>query len=508
MEPLILYSLHCFSLLAFLYVLLPLFLRKLGNLPPSPPISLPIIGHLYLLKQPPPLHRTLSKISRKFGPVVLLHFGSRPVLLVSSPSSAEECLSTNDVAFACRPRLLAGKILGHNYSTLVWAPYGDWWRNLRRVATTQILSAHRIRSFGETRADEVRRLVCRLSAPAPAAVDVRTAVFEMVLNIMTRMVAGKRYYDDGSGDSLGEAKEFKEMVTEIFRVSGATNAGDFLPVLRWLGVNGLEKRLKKLQVRRDRFYQNLIDERRRTTEIEKGEKDMTLIDVLLADQETDPEVYTDEYVQGMIQVMLAAGTDTSALTIEWAMSLLLNHPESLIRAQAEIDSTIGHSRLVNDSDLPNLPYLHAIINETLRMYPVGPLLVPHEASTDCVVGGYRVPRGTMLLVNVWAIQNDPNLWEDPRAFKPERFANFQGQRDGFKFVPFGYGRRGCPGENLAMHAVGLALASLIQCLEWERVGSEEVDMNEGLGLTIPKAQPLVAKCRLRREMGELIGNYK
>ncbi|GER34825.1 cytochrome P450 [Striga asiatica] len=509
MEPLLLYYLlYCFSLLAFLYVLVPLFLRKLSNLPPSPPISLPIIGHLYLLN--PPLHRTLSKISRKFGPVLLLHFGSRPVLLVSSPSSAEECLSTNDVAFAGRPRLLAGKILGYDYTTLVWAPYGDWWRTLRRVATTQILSAHRIRSFGDTRADEIRRLVGRLSAAAPAA-DVRTAVFEMVLNVMMRMIAGKRYCDDGSGDLSGEAKEFKEILREIFEVSGATNVGDFLPVLKWLGVNGLEKRLKKLQVRRDCFLQNLIDERRRKTKIVKGrEKDLTLIDVLLAHQETDPEVYTDEYVKGTIQVMLAAGTDTSAVTIEWAMSLLLNHSEVLIRAQAEIDSTIGHSRLVDDSDLPNLPYLHAIINETLRMYPAGPLLVPHEASTDCAVGGYRVPRGTMLLVNVWAIQNDPNLWDEPRAFNPDRFTNnLQGQkRDGFKFMPFGYGRRGCPGENLAMHVVGLALASLIQCLEWERVGPEKVDMNEGRGLTMPKAQPLVAKCRLRREMWGLIDNYK
>lgn len=158
----------------------------------------------------------------------------------------------------------------------------------------------------------------------------------------------------------------------------------------------------------------------------------------------------------------------------------------------------------------NLPYLHGIVNETLRMYPADPLLVPHESSEECTLGGYNVQRGTMLLVNMWAIQNDPKLWEHPEQFKPERFLNIpQKEGNGFKLLPFGAGRRGCPGQVLATRIVGLALGSLIQCFEWEIINGEEiVDMSEGTGLTMPKAQALVAKCRPRPIMLPLLSQLQ
>lgn len=195
--------------------------------------------------------------------------------------------------------------------------------------------------------------------------------------------------------------------------------------------------------------------------------------------------------------MLSASTDTSSGTMEWALSLLLNNPEALVKARTEVDEQVEQSKLIEESDLAELPYLRGIICETLRMCPVAPLLVPHEASEECTVGGYRVPRRTMLLVNIWAIQNDPKLWEDAEEFRPERFQDLQGGRDGFRFWPFGAGRRGCPGEALAMRMVGLALGLLIQCFEWERTGDELVDMTGGPGLTMSKAQPLLAKYRPR-----------
>lgn len=201
-----------------------------------------------------------------------------------------------------------------------------------------------------------------------------------------------------------------------------------------------------------------------------------------------------------LQVLLAAGTDTSMGTMEWGLSLMLNNPSTFKTAQEEIDRVVGNERLLDESDVANLPYLRCIVNETLRMYPAGPLLIPHESSEECVVGGYRVPRGTMLLVNLWAIQNDPKSWEDPRKFKPERFEGVEGTKVGYKWMPFGSGRRGCPGENLAMRMVGFALGSVIQCFEWERIGDEMVDMTEGSGLTMPKAQSLVANCRPRPGM--------
>ncbi|XP_051124650.1 cytochrome P450 81Q32-like [Andrographis paniculata] len=489
-----------------LYFSVASFIRtKLRRSPPSPLISFPIIGHLYLLKKP--LHQTLAKISRQYGPVVSLQFGSRPVLVVSSASAAEECFTKNDIVFADRPKLLVGKHLGMNYTSLVWASYGNHWRNLRRVATTEILSTIRVNLFEDVRRSEIRSLLKRLRLGGRvedgndySVVDMKMLLFEMTTNIMMRMIAGKRYYDDDSG-SWEEVRRFKEIVKETFEVSGSSNFVDFLPVLKWIGMDKSEQRMKVLQEKRDGFVQNLIDEHRK---IEDSDNNRTLIQVLLSLQKSDPDSYTDEIIRGLMQVLFSAGTDTSAATTEWAMSLLLNNPEALIKAHSEINAVVGNSRLVEDSDLPHLPYLRGIILETMRMYPVGPILPPHESSEDCIVGGYRVRRGTMLLVNAWAIHNDPLVWDEPRDFRPERFLKFREETEGLAMVPFGYGRRGCPGENLAMRVVGLGLAAMIQCFDWARVGPEMVDMAGGAGLTMPKAEPLVAKCRPRRSAGELL----
>lgn len=206
----------------------------------------------------------------------------------------------------------------------------------------------------------------------------------------------------------------------------------------------------------------------------------------------------------LVQVMLFAGTDTTVNAIEWALSLLLNHQQVLEKVRTEIDLHVGHERLIEESDLPHLPFLCNIISETMRMYPPAPLLSPHESSENCVVGGFHIPQGTTLFVNVWAIQNDPKIWADPTMFKPERFEGVEGGRDGFRLMPFGSGRRGCPGEGLGLRMVGLVLGSMIQCFQWMRIGEGTVDMTEGAGLTLSKAQPLLAKCRPRSIMSNLL----
>ncbi|XP_030537999.2 cytochrome P450 81Q32-like [Rhodamnia argentea] len=496
-----------FLLLLAFFAVAERFLHKIRNLPRPPFPTLPVVGHLYLLKKP--LHRSLSRLSRRHGPVSLLHFGSRRVLVVSSPDAAEECLTKNDVVFANRPRLLAGKHLGYNYTSLAWSAYGDHWRNLRRIASLEILSTNRLLTLSGIRAGEVKSLIRQLAKSGGQSVDMKSAFFELMLNVMMQMIAGKRYYRENVGE-VEEARQFREMVTESFRVGGASNIGEFLPFLRWMGLTGVEEKLMELQKKRDEFMQSLIDERRSgegdqsLEAAAEGGKRKTLIQVLLSLQATEPDYYKDETIKSLMLVLLPAGTDTSAATTEWAMSAMLNHPEILKKAQAEIDEVVGHDRLVGESDLPKLPYLHCIMNETMRMYPVGPLLVPHESAEECRVGGYRVPRGTMLLINLFSIQNDPKYWPDATKFKPERFEGMEGVRDGYKMMPFGSGRRGCPGENLALRMVGLTLGSLIQCFEWNRISDEPIDMTEGTGLTMPKAQPLLAKCRPRSFTWDLL----
>ncbi|KAL7616069.1 hypothetical protein Lser_V15G00895 [Lactuca serriola] len=485
-------------LLVASYLFTSTFRRKFSDLPPTVFPTLPIIGHLYLLK--PPLYRTFAKLSAKYGPILFLRFGSRRVLLVSSPSAAEECFTKNDIIFANRPHMLFGKIIGNDYTSFVWAPYGDNWRNLRRIAAIEILSIHRLNEFHDVRVDEGRFLIRKLLSHS-SAVDLKSVFYELTLNVMMRMISGKRYFGGDMAEVEEEGKRFRAILKETFLLSGAANVGDYLPFLSWFGVKGLQNKLIALKEQRDVFFQGLIEQLRKP----KGEnKKKTMIELLLSLQESDPEYYTDEMIRSFVLALLTAGTDTSAGTMEWAMSLLLNHPQVIKKAQNEIDTVIGTDRLIDESDVINLPYLHCIINETQRLKPAGPLLVPHESSEDCIVGGYKIPRGTMLLVNQWAIHHDPSIWVDPERFDPERFEGLEGTRDGFKLMPFGSGRRGCPGEGLAMRVMGLTLGLLIQCFEWERMSEKMVDMTEGLGLSMPKAKPLLAKCKPRLEMKNLL----
>ncbi|MCL7032566.1 hypothetical protein MKW94_028214 [Papaver nudicaule] len=417
MEPFYIF-LTVSPLLFILSVLLIHKKKKIKNLPPTPP-SLPILGHLHLAKKP--LYRALAtKISDQYGPVLYLRFGSRPVLVVSDPSIAEECLNKNDIIFANRPRLFFGKHLGYDYTSLVWAPYGHNWRNLRRISALEIFSPSRLQMFLAIRVDEARLMIKQLTSGGNdeyRTVDLKAALFGMTLNVMMRMIAGKRYYGEDVKE-VEEAAYFRELVEETFVLGGASNVGDFLPLLRWFGHNETEKRIERLTKNRDVFLQRLVEERRKLMAKEREElrdgnvdwsvgKQRTMIDVLLSLQKDEPDYYTDQMIRSLAGTLLSAGTDTSAGTMEWAMSLLLNNPHVLKKAQKEIDEHVGQDRLVNEADLSKLPYLHVIILETLRIYPAGPLSVPHESSEDSVIGGYNVPGGTMLLVNLWAIQNDP-----------------------------------------------------------------------------------------------------
>ncbi|KAA8531634.1 hypothetical protein F0562_006649 [Nyssa sinensis] len=375
------------------------------NLPPSP-LALPVIGHLHLLKQP--LHRTLHNLSQKHGPILSLQLGTRLTIVVSSSSAVEECFTKNDIVLANRPKFVIGKYIGYNYSTMAGAPYGEHWRNLRRLSALEIFSSSRLNMFLSIRQDEIKLLLRKLNQNSSrdlAKVELKSKFSELTFNIIMRMIAGKRYFGDDVAD-YEEAKQVRELIREIFKYGGASNLGDFLPMLRWIDYQNLEKNLTRLGKKMDSFLQGLIDEHRR------DKSTNSMIDHLLSLQESEPEYYTDQIIKGLIMAMILAGTDTSAVTIEWAM--------------------------------------------------------------------------------------DPKFWDDPTSFKPERFEG--GDVEAHKLMPFGMGRRACPGAGLAQRVVGLTLGSLIQCFEWERVSEMEVDLTEGKGLTMPKAEPLEAMCKAREIM--------
>lgn len=201
--------------------------------------------------------------------------------------------------------------------------------------------------------------------------------------------------------------------------------------------------------------------------------------------------------------MVLGGSDTTAVTIEWAMSNLLNHPTVLKKARAELETQLG-DQLLEESEVPKLSYLRCIVLETLRLYPAGPLLLPHKSSADCTLSGYDVPRDTILLVNAWAIHRDPTLWEDPTSFRPERFEGGDGEANSKLMIAFGLGRRACPGSGMAHRVLGLTLGLLIQCFDWKSIDGKDVDMTEGKGVSMPKAEPLEALCKPRPIASKLL----
>ncbi|KDP32017.1 hypothetical protein JCGZ_12478 [Jatropha curcas] len=502
MEVIISYLYTSLSLLLLLFLSYKFYLSKTTykNLPPSPPSSLPILGHLHLLK--PPIHRFLQSLSQKYGPIISLKFGHRIVVVVSSPSAVEECFTKNDIVLANRPQFTLSKHINYNCNDIISVPYGDHWRNLRRIGTLEIFSTNRLNEFTSTRKDEIKRLLIELSRHSKqdfAEVELKSRFSNLTFNVILRMVAGKRYYGDDANNKE-EAKEFRELIGEIFRNGGASHPEDFLPILSWINGGKLEKTAKGLAKRSNKFLQGLIDEHRHRKE--GSEITDTMIDHLLSLQGSEPNVYTDDVIKGLIMIMLLAGTDTSSVTLEWAMSNLVNHPDTLNKAKIELDAIIGQEHLLEESDLSKLPYLHNIISETLRLYPSAPLLVPHFTSDDCTIGGYNVPRGTIVLVNAWAIHRDSSVWDDPISFKPERFE--QGQTEAYKYLPFGLGRRACPGATMAQRVVGLTLGSLIQCFEWRRIDEKLVDMTEGIGISMPKAEPLKVMCKSRDIMNKVL----
>ncbi|KAF6176230.1 hypothetical protein GIB67_023521 [Kingdonia uniflora] len=361
------------SLFTLLIAKLCFQLKYKKNLPPTP-LALPIVGHLHLLKKP--LHKSLQTLTEKYGPIIFLKFGSIPVLVVSSTSAVEECFTKNDIVFANRGHSVAGDHVSYNYSVLGWVPYGHQWRNLRRITAVQTFSTYSLQRSECIRNEEVRyftRGLFDITKGESQKVDLKTTFSELAFNVIMMGIAGKRCFESGMDkeEEMCLLVYLKETYVPVITME----LGDFFPALRRVFFRGADNRMEKLQKEREIFNQDLIDECRRKNDISMKKKCM--IDNLLSLQKADPEQYSDDTIKGLIMTMLTAGTDTTAITMEWAMALLVNHPEVLHKASSEIERNIQHGRLLEESDLPKLPYLNCIVNETLRLYPVGPLLIPH-----------------------------------------------------------------------------------------------------------------------------------
>ncbi|KAF5473334.1 hypothetical protein F2P56_009952 [Juglans regia] len=475
--------------------------RTKPRLPPSPR-ALPIIGHLHLLSKIP--HQALHKLSNRHGPLIYLLFGSKPCVIVSSPEMARECLKTNEFCFLNRPKMANIDYLTYGSADFTMAPYGPYWKFMKKLCMTELLSGRTLEQHLPIRDQEIKQFLQLLlkKAKAHEAVDVGAELIRLTNNIISRMALRKR-----CSENEDEANEVRKLVEEMCELAGKANVSEMIWFCKNLDLQGFGKRLKDVRDRYDAMMERIMKEheearKKKEMAVDGGDGIKDVLDILLDvyEDESSEIRMTRENIKGFIMNMFGAGTDTSAVTTEWAMSELINHPDVMAKARQEIDMVIGKSKLVEESDIANLPYIQAIVKETLRLHPTGPLVV-RECTEDCIIAGYEIPAKTRLFVNVWAIGRDPNHWENPLEFWPERFLNkeemgksqldVRGQH--FHLLPFGTGRRSCPGATLALQVVQTTLAVMIQCFEWKvgDGGRGSVDMEEGPGISLPRAHPLV-----------------
>ncbi|ONI20281.1 hypothetical protein PRUPE_2G006500 [Prunus persica] len=478
------------GLLAFVHILQAWWKNKKKMLPPGPR-GFPIFGSLHLLGKFP--NKDLHRLAQKYGDIMYMRLGLMHTIVVSSPQAAELFLKTHDLVFASRPPHEGAEHISFGQS-LVFSEYGAYWRDMRKMCTLELLSNHKINSFKSMRRDAIALCVESIRATADngrVAVDLSDNVSSLSEVISCRMVLGKMYRDEEF-----DARGIRSVIKEGIQLIVAANLGDYIPFIAPFDLQGFTKQMKSVNKALDTFFEKVIDEHIQSNE---GERTKDFVDVMVAFMGSEQSEYRIErpHIKAIIFDMLVGSIDTLSVTVEWALSELMRNPKAMKKVQKELEDVVGLGRMVEESDLGKLDYLSMVVKETMRLHPVGPLLIPHAATEDCTVNGYHIPKKSHVIINAWAIGRDPSAWIDAEEFIPERFdgSDVDVRGNHFQLIPFGSGRRRCPGIQLALIVVQLMLAQLVHCFDWELPNDmlpEELDMTEVFGITVARAKRLIA----------------
>ncbi|EEF52500.1 cytochrome P450, putative [Ricinus communis] len=469
----------------------------------------PLIGHLHLLRGPQPSHIVFGNMADKYGPIFTIKMGVHPTLVASNWEMAKECFTTNDKAFANRPNILAMDLLGYGRSMFAFSPYGNYWRQIRKISTLELLSNHRLQMFNHVRESEVGTALKELyklweknkttNSNNKVLVEMKRWFGDITLNIILRIIVGKFIGYETADEGKESNEGWKQALRDFFHLSGRFIAADAVPFLRWLDIGGHEKTMKHTANKLDIVVTEWLNEHKEKKAsgcVKKGEEDFMdlILDIMDDEAEATLSRDSDTINKATCLALTLAASDTTSVTLIWALSLLVNNPDVLKKAQDELDVQVGRERQVHESDVNNLIFLKAIVKETLRLYPAGPLSVPHESMKDCTVAGYHIPAGTRLVTNLSKIHRDPRVWSNPSEYQQERFLtshqDFDVRGKTFEFIPFGSGRRMCPGVSFALQVLHITLATLLHGFNFGTPTGEPLDMTENFGLTNLRATPL------------------
>ncbi|CAN1333232.1 Labd-13Z-ene-9,15,16-triol synthase, chloroplastic [Linum perenne] len=466
-----------------LIVVLWLLLERANETLPPGPCGLPIVGYLPFLSTQ--LHKRFTELAEVHGPVYKLWLGCKMYVVIGSPSLAKQ-VREQVVTFSDRDLLIASKIISYGGNDIAFSSYLPDWRKLRKVFVHELLSNARLEGSYVLRKKEVERAVKDVYRNG---IDVGEVAFGTVIGMITKMFWGGTLDGD---DVAVVGREFRSAAAKLVEVLGRPNVSDFFPVLARFDLQGIEREMKRVSGGMDKIFDFVIERKKKKTRGDNKWDDFMHFLLDFRDDDTGISISTQQ-IKAMLMDIVVGGTDTTSTTIEWAMSELTLHPQSMQKAQLELAQVIKPNNLVEESDIPNLPFLHAIIKETLRLHPVAPLLLPRSPTESCHVGGYTIPQGAKVFLNVWAIHRNPEYWNNPTSFNPDRFLeeDLDYLGNNFHYLPFGSGRRICAGLPLGEKMVMYVLATFLHMFDWEVPEGVVADSKEKFGVVLEKATPLV-----------------
>ncbi|KAK8503932.1 hypothetical protein V6N12_019101 [Hibiscus sabdariffa] len=452
-------------------------------LPPGPR-GLPLLGSLPFLK--PELHSYFRELSETYGPIFKLQLGTRTCIVINSPPIAKEILKDQDAIFANRDIPVATVIGMFGGVNVAWRQNGPEYSRLRKFLIREMLSKNSLEASYSLRRREILQMVKDIHGKTGSSVKLGEQVALTTVKVMISSLWG------GSSEKSNDLIEMRGKLEELVRLMGSPNVSDILPVFAPFDLQGIESKSRNIVLWFYGIFESVIKKRLKTGDDES--KDFLQVMLEMNRRGDNKTSLTDMEVKALLLDMLIGGTDTIPTTVEWAMTELLRHPDIMKKLVEEIDTVTGKQNLVDDSHLPQLSYLEAIIKETLRLHPVAPLLLPHMSSEASTISGYTIPKHSKVFINAWAMQRNPQLWEDPHSFQPERFlkAEFSYQGNNLVYIPFGSGRRMCAGIAMAEKMVGLLLAVLVHSFEWKLPGEKRPDIQEKFGAVLKKMIPLEA----------------
>ncbi|KAM3343702.1 hypothetical protein P3S68_025792 [Capsicum galapagoense] len=449
--------------------------KEESRLPPGPR-GLPIVGFLPFLR--PNLHHQLTELSQQYGPIYKFWLGSRLCVVLNSPSLAKQVVCDQDSVFTNRDLPIAGLVATYGGIDIALSPYGSYWRDMRKLFVREMLSNRNLEACYSLRRHEVRKTIRNVHTKVGHPVDIAELAFLTEMNVVMSMIFGSNFV--GEMEKHGKDRtEFRELVASF-------------------AVKEMEAMLKLIDSILDplinQCMKSLSD--KREVEIQRNEKKDFIQILLELMEQKDIGISLDLMkIKAIVMDIMIGGTDTTITTVEWVMVELLNTPQIMAKVQQELKDVVGVNNIVEESHLPNLHYLDAVLKETLRLHPALPLLFPKRPSQSAIVGGYTIPEGTKVFLNAYAIQRDPQVWESPLEFQPERFlnsTNLEYAGNNMNYLPFGSGRRICAGLPLAEKMLMFVLASLLHSFDWKLPEGENVDLSEGFGFVIKKNERLFA----------------